>query len=117
MLGRHALNSLMYSARHEVIESLQTTDGDTLMSRNYREEQELVHIRAMILELERMADEFHAQRNVVFKPDYWRGRLATILLDSDLPYSFEKRAADLLDRLDQIASLASELHHSDDSPR
>jgi hypothetical protein len=86
------------------------------MTRNYQEEQELVHIRAMVLELERMADEFHGQRNVVFKPDYWRRRLATILLDPDLPFPFEKRATDLLNRLDRIDSLASVQHDSGDSP-
>ncbi|BBU30742.1 hypothetical protein BTHE68_44760 [Burkholderia sp. THE68] len=80
------------------------------MSRDYREEQELAHIRAMILELERMADEFHAQRNAVLKPDYWRERIATILVDPDLPYPLEKHATELLSRLDRIASAAGRSH-------
>lgn len=82
------------------------------MSRDYREEQELAHIRAMILELERMADEYHAQRNVVLKPGYWRERIATILVDPDLPYPLEKHATELLSRLDRITS-ATQQSHSD----
>ena len=56
------------------------------MQRDHWEEQELAHIRAMVLELERMADEYHAQRNAVLEPDYWRERLAAIPVDPHLPY-------------------------------
>lgn len=80
------------------------------MSRDYREEQELAHIRAMILELERMNDEYHAQRNAVLKPDYWRERIAAILVDPDLPFPLEKHATELLSRLDRITSAARRSH-------
>jgi hypothetical protein len=80
------------------------------MSRDYREEQELAHIRAMILELERMADEYHAQRNAVLRPDYWRERIAAILVDPDLPFPLEKHATELLSRLDKITETAQRAH-------
>jgi len=86
------------------------------MSRDYREEQELAHIRAMILELERMADEYRTQHNAVLQPDYWRERIATILIDPDLPYPLEKHATELLNRLDRIAS-APQRSHANSSRR
>jgi hypothetical protein len=65
---------------------------------------DLVHIRSMILRLERLLhDDDTGEASPVTSPDYWRSRI-TVLLATNLPPALEAKARVLLARLDTLSA-------------
>lgn len=65
--------------------------------------QELAHIRAMILQLERLLEGHDmGQATLVMAPDYWRARINALRKESQLPTGLEKDARAMLLRLHSL---------------
>lgn len=70
-----------------------------------REEDEFVHIRKMVLELERLVLNGHddGPKTPVMQPEYWRSRIRTLQATPLIPEFMMTQASGLLLKLDGIA--------------
>jgi hypothetical protein len=87
------------------------------------EAQELSHIKAMIRELERLAQGNPVvPASAVTTPAYWRTRINAVLATPHLPRSIAEQASELLSRLDSLPAASGTTvsgirrKHQPDSP-
>jgi len=66
---------------------------------------ELAHIRAMILQLERLLQgHVIGQATLVTSPDYWRARINAVRAESQLPATLEQQVRALLAQIDALTA-------------